>query len=179
MHVVAWPLTGISDRTDEIVAFLEQDEPDIACFWGTGVSDGDFPLVPFFELGYYTKLLGGGAPDGAAILSVEPPREVRRDADAFSARVAGMRVVVGAGAGLAAHVRGSTGRQERVLVVASTFEAPDFASLGSEPAPFFGRRDVQRRCAEVTPRDGGAFVARFTGLPNVEVPECQPWRGKP
>ncbi len=106
MKISTWRLQGIAKQLSDLLAWLDTEQPTVLCLQGTGVGDSAFPLMPLFDRGYFTKLLGGTGRAGQAIISAEPPRDVQRSAEGglFTARVAGVWVINAAapdGVGLA------------------------------------------------------------------------------
>ena len=109
MRIATWNVNSVRTRLDQVVAWLQRDQPDVLCLQETKVADALFPHEAFQELGYATAISGQKAYNGVAILSRLPMDDVQigfsallPDADAtalseqkrvISALVDGVRVL--------------------------------------------------------------------------------------
>ena len=70
---------SIRARLPLLLDWLNREKPDILCVQETKVQDGAFPAGPIREAGYHVVFRGQKAYNGVAIVSREPPEEIRRD----------------------------------------------------------------------------------------------------
>ena len=78
MRIVTWNINSIKVRSDRVVGFLEQLQPDALCLQELKVSDDAFPLGEIEAAGYHAAVFGQKTYNGVAILSREPARDVIR-----------------------------------------------------------------------------------------------------
>jgi exodeoxyribonuclease III len=69
MRIATWNVNSIKQRTDNVVAWLKEREPDVACLQETKCIDEAFPREAFEALGYNVAIHGQKAFNGVAILS--------------------------------------------------------------------------------------------------------------
>ena len=69
MRIATWNVNSVRTRLDQVVAWLEQERPEVLCLQETKVTDELFPLEAFEALGYATAISGQKAYNGVAILS--------------------------------------------------------------------------------------------------------------
>ena len=69
MLIASWNVNSIRTRLNQIKFFLVDKKIDILCLQETKVSDKDFPLKPFEDLGYKVKFSGQKSYNGVAIIS--------------------------------------------------------------------------------------------------------------
>jgi len=102
MKIITWNVNSLRARLERTKALLLRHAPDVLCLQETKVTDDDFPFAEFEAIGYSAISLGQRAYNGVAILSREPPSDVRRgfpgdpipeQSRAISASVGGLRVV--------------------------------------------------------------------------------------
>jgi exodeoxyribonuclease-3 len=109
MQIATWNVNSVRSRLEQVLAWLEQERPDVLCLQETKVEDGSFPVEPFTALGYSAVISGQKAYNGVAILSLLPLEDVRIGFDALlsdgpalalaeqkrviSARIEGVRVL--------------------------------------------------------------------------------------
>jgi len=67
--IASWNVNSIRTRLNQIKFFLEDKKIDILCLQETKVSDKDFPLKTFEDLGYKVKFSGQKSYNGVAIIS--------------------------------------------------------------------------------------------------------------
>jgi exodeoxyribonuclease-3 len=77
MRIATWNVNSVRTRLDQVVAWLEQERPDVLCLQETKVTDELFPREAFEALGYATVISGQKAYNGVAILSLLPLKDVR------------------------------------------------------------------------------------------------------
>jgi exodeoxyribonuclease-3 len=66
--LMTWNVNSIRARLDNVLAYLDEQQPDVACLQETKVEDRLFPRVPFMELGYQLVLNGTKGYAGVATL---------------------------------------------------------------------------------------------------------------
>lgn len=66
--LMTWNVNSIRARLDNVLAYLDDHQPDVACLQETKVEDPLFPKVPFMELGYQIALNGTKGYAGVATL---------------------------------------------------------------------------------------------------------------
>jgi exodeoxyribonuclease-3 len=66
---MTWNVNSIRARLDNVLAYLDDHQPDVACLQETKVEDALFPKVPFMELGYQVALNGTKGYAGVATLT--------------------------------------------------------------------------------------------------------------
>lgn len=69
MKIATWNVNSIRTRLPRLLTWLQQRQPDIACFQETKVVDEDFPLAEISELGYRCIISGQRTYNGVAIIS--------------------------------------------------------------------------------------------------------------
>jgi exodeoxyribonuclease-3 len=76
MKIATWNVNSIRARLDNVVRWLEQAVPDIACLQEIKCQDGDFPAEAFEALGYNVAVHGQKTFNGVAVLSKLPFDEI-------------------------------------------------------------------------------------------------------
>lgn len=76
--LVTWNVNGIRARLDDVLSYLSEKNPDIACLQEIKCEDKLFPRVPFMELGYDVQLHGAKGYAGVATFSKLKPTAVVR-----------------------------------------------------------------------------------------------------
>ena len=66
--LMTWNVNSIRARLDNVLTYLDEHQPDVACLQETKVEDPLFPRVPFMELGYQIALNGTKGYAGVATL---------------------------------------------------------------------------------------------------------------
>jgi exodeoxyribonuclease III len=66
--LMTWNVNSVRARLDNVLAYLDDHQPDVACLQETKVGDSLFPRVPFMELGYQVALHGTKGYAGVATL---------------------------------------------------------------------------------------------------------------
>ena len=110
MQIASWNVNSVRTRLDQVLAWLEQVQPDLLCLQETKVDDPLFPREAFEAAGWQVNIHGQKAYNGVALVSREPLEDVRcgfeaelpNDPDAvqlseqkrvISARLDGVRVL--------------------------------------------------------------------------------------
>ena len=110
MRIATWNVNSVRTRLDQVLAWLQRENPEVLCLQETKVADELFPLEAFKALGYGAVISGQKAYNGVAILSRLPIEDVRvgftpllpQDPEApgleeqkrvISAQIAGLRVL--------------------------------------------------------------------------------------
>ncbi|WP_319519683.1 exodeoxyribonuclease III [uncultured Martelella sp.] len=78
MKIATWNINGIKARQDNLLAWLEAEQPDIACLQEIKSQDETFPRAPIEALGYHVETHGQKGFNGVALLSKKAPDEVER-----------------------------------------------------------------------------------------------------
>jgi exodeoxyribonuclease III len=90
MRIATWNVNSIKQRTDNLVAWLADRQPDIVCLQEIKCVDEAFPREPCEALGYNLEIHGQKTFNGVALLSKLPFDEVVRglpgDAEDHQAR---------------------------------------------------------------------------------------------
>ena len=81
MKIATWNVNSIKARLENALAWLKQDDPDIACLQELKCEDHAFPASAFEEMGYNVITHGQKSYNGVAILSKTRPEDVRRGLD--------------------------------------------------------------------------------------------------
>ena len=110
MRIAGWNVNSVRTRLDQVLAWLEQQQPEVLCLQETKVADELFPHSAFEQLGYSCAISGQKAYNGVALISRLPMDDVQigftallpHDADApglseqkrvISALIDGVRVL--------------------------------------------------------------------------------------
>ncbi|MEI6799324.1 MAG: exodeoxyribonuclease III [Pseudomonadota bacterium] len=78
MKIATFNINGIKARTQALLDWLAEAEPDVACLQEIKSVDEAFPRAPFEALGYRVETHGMKAFNGVAILSKLPLEDVTR-----------------------------------------------------------------------------------------------------
>ena len=78
LHLLTWNVNSVRARLDNVLAYLDEHEPDVVCLQETKVEDKLFPQVPFLEYGYTVTTHGTGGYAGVTTLTKGKPGEVVR-----------------------------------------------------------------------------------------------------
>ncbi|MCX6647211.1 MAG: exodeoxyribonuclease III [bacterium] len=73
MKIATYNCNGVRARVDNIVRWLQKENPDILCMQEIKVETDLFPHKPFTELGYHAAVQGKKGHAGVATLSKIPP----------------------------------------------------------------------------------------------------------
>ena len=110
MRIASWNVNSVRTRLDQVLAWLEQQQPEVLCLQETKVADELFPHSAFEALGYSCAISGQKSYNGVALISRLPMDDVQigftallpHDADApglseqkrvISALIDGVRVL--------------------------------------------------------------------------------------
>jgi exodeoxyribonuclease-3 len=77
MRIASWNVNSVRTRLEQVLAWLEQEQPEVLCMQETKVSDELFPAEAFATLGYTSSISGQKAYNGVAILSRLPLEDVQ------------------------------------------------------------------------------------------------------
>jgi exodeoxyribonuclease III len=72
MKIATWNVNSIRTRLEQVTNWLQANPTDILCLQETKVTDKDFPIEPFTNLGYNCYISGQKSYNGVAILSKLP-----------------------------------------------------------------------------------------------------------
>ena len=76
MRIATWNVNSVRTRLDQVVAWLQQERPEVLCLQETKVTDELFPRAAFEALGYQVVISGQKAYNGVALLSLLPLDDV-------------------------------------------------------------------------------------------------------
>lgn len=77
MKLVSFNVNGLRSRLHQLEELVRTHRPDIIGLQETKVQDADFPLAAVQALGYHVIYHGQKTHHGVALLSLQPPRDVR------------------------------------------------------------------------------------------------------
>ncbi|MEY3544885.1 MAG: exodeoxyribonuclease, partial [Cyanobacteriota bacterium] len=77
MRIASWNVNSVRTRLDQVLAWLEQQQPDVLCLQETKVADELFPHKAFEQLGYHCAISGQKAYNGVALVSRLPMDDVQ------------------------------------------------------------------------------------------------------
>jgi len=83
MRIATWNVNSVRTRLDQVLAWLEQERPEVLCLQETKVTDDLFPRQAFEALGFSATISGQKAYNGVAILSRLPLEDVQIGFDAL------------------------------------------------------------------------------------------------
>ncbi|KAA6405985.1 exodeoxyribonuclease III [Candidatus Tokpelaia sp.] len=78
MRIATWNINGIKARLDNLLLWLRQTQPDIACLQEIKTTDSSFPRERIEDLGYYIETHGQKSFNGVALLSKMRPDDISR-----------------------------------------------------------------------------------------------------
>lgn len=76
MQIATWNVNSIRIRQQIVTDWLQQNPVDVLCLQETKVTDEQFPITPFAELGYHVNISGQKSYNGVAIFSKEPLKQL-------------------------------------------------------------------------------------------------------
>jgi len=82
VQIASWNVNSVRTRLDQVLAWLEQVQPDLLCLQETKVDDPLFPREAFEAAGWQINIHGQKAYNGVALVSREPLEDVRCGFDA-------------------------------------------------------------------------------------------------
>ncbi|MCP9927812.1 exodeoxyribonuclease III [Cyanobium sp. CH-040] len=77
MRIGSWNVNSVRTRLAQVLAWLEQERPEVLCLQETKVEDARFPAEAFEALGYACAISGQKSYNGVAILSRLPLEDVQ------------------------------------------------------------------------------------------------------
>jgi exodeoxyribonuclease-3 len=78
MKIATWNVNSIKARMHAVLAWLEAEQPDVACLQEIKTVDESFPRMEIEALGYNVETHGQKSYNGVALLSKTPMEDVRR-----------------------------------------------------------------------------------------------------
>lgn len=78
MRIATWNINGIKARLHNLLTWLEQESPDVACLQEIKSEDDSFPRMEIEALGYHVETHGQKGFNGVALLSKMPLEDVER-----------------------------------------------------------------------------------------------------
>lgn len=78
MRIATWNINGVKARLHNLLAWLERDQPDVACLQEIKSEDEVFPRLEIEALGYHVETHGQKGFNGVALLSKSPIEDVTR-----------------------------------------------------------------------------------------------------
>jgi exodeoxyribonuclease-3 len=69
MRIATWNVNSIRARLETVLGWMAKARPDVLCLQEIKVTDVDFPISAFAELGYHVAVSGEKTYNGVAILS--------------------------------------------------------------------------------------------------------------
>jgi exodeoxyribonuclease III len=76
MKIATWNVNSIRTRLEQVTNWLQANPTDILCLQETKVTDKEFPIAPFTNLGYNCYFSGQKSYNGVAILSRDPMSQI-------------------------------------------------------------------------------------------------------
>ena len=83
MRIATWNVNSVRTRLEQVLAWLQREQPDVLCLQETKVADELFPRQAFEDLGYALAISGQKAYNGVAIVSRLPLDDVQIGFDAL------------------------------------------------------------------------------------------------
>ena len=77
MRIATWNVNSVRTRLEQVLAWLQQERPEVLCLQETKVTDELFPREAFEALGYQVVISGQKAYNGVAMLSLLPLEDVQ------------------------------------------------------------------------------------------------------
>ena len=77
MLIATWNVNSIRSRLQQVLAFLNELQPDVLCIQETKVQDHLFPVKEFEDIGYNTSFQGQKSYNGVALISQYELEDVR------------------------------------------------------------------------------------------------------
>jgi exodeoxyribonuclease-3 len=81
MRIATWNVNSLRVRLEQVVEWLESEQPDVLALQETKTRDDDFPLDEFADLGYEVAFSGQPTYNGVAIVSRHAIADVSTDLD--------------------------------------------------------------------------------------------------
>lgn len=83
MKIASWNINSLRVRLEHTLQWLEENQPDLLCLQELKLSDQDFPVDAFQEIGYHCAFTGQKTYNGVAIISKQPLEKVVTDLPGF------------------------------------------------------------------------------------------------
>ena len=77
VRIASWNVNSVRTRLEQVLAWLNREEPDLLCLQETKVNDASFPLDAFQQHGWHVSIHGQKAYNGVALVSRAPLDDVR------------------------------------------------------------------------------------------------------
>ena len=77
MQIATWNVNSVRTRLDQVLSWLDREQPDLLCLQETKVDDPLFPVEAFKSAGWHVHIHGQKAYNGVALISREPLEDVR------------------------------------------------------------------------------------------------------
>ncbi len=77
MRIASWNVNSVRTRLDQVLTWLEQEQPEVLCLQETKVADELFPHAAFEALGYRCAISGQKSYNGVALISRLPLEDVQ------------------------------------------------------------------------------------------------------
>lgn len=77
VQIATWNVNSVRTRLDQVLAWLQNEKPDLLCLQETKVDDPLFPIQAFESAGWHVHIHGQKAYNGVALISREPLDDVR------------------------------------------------------------------------------------------------------
>jgi len=78
MKIATWNVNSIRARLDRVLAWLEREQPDVACLQEIKVREDQFPRLEFEALGYRVEAVGQMTYNGVALVARSDAQDVVR-----------------------------------------------------------------------------------------------------
>lgn len=72
-RIASWNVNSIRVRLDQVLRWLEKEQPDVLALQETKVTDDNFPVAAFMDLGYQAAYAGQKTFNGVATISKTEP----------------------------------------------------------------------------------------------------------
>jgi exodeoxyribonuclease III len=76
MQIATWNVNSIRTRLDIVTQWLQRQPVDVLCLQETKVTDEQFPLAAFTDLGYQVYISGQKSYNGVALVSRQPLSDI-------------------------------------------------------------------------------------------------------
>ena len=77
VQIASWNVNSVRTRLDQVLEWLEQEQPDLLCLQETKVDDPLFPVEAFTKAGWHANVHGQKSYNGVALISRTPLNDVR------------------------------------------------------------------------------------------------------
>jgi len=77
MRIASWNVNSVRTRLNQVLTWLEEEQPDVLCLQETKVPDELFPRASFEGLGYHCAISGQKAYNGVALISRQPIEDIQ------------------------------------------------------------------------------------------------------